>query len=52
MRQALGQAKLMMVLLGVFALVALLLATGGSYDTVAYTLEQHTDELGIRKQDH
>jgi putative ABC transport system permease protein len=46
--QSLGQERLTMTLLGVFAGIAVLLAVVGIYGAVAYTVEQRTSEIGVR----
>jgi putative ABC transport system permease protein len=47
-KESLGQERLTMAMLGVFAGIALLLAIVGIYGAVAYTVEQRTGEIGVR----
>src|SRR5467141_5209147 len=45
---SLSRSRFTMLLLGIFAVVALVLASVGIYGLIAYSVTQRTQELGIR----
>src|SRR4030095_17238255 len=43
-----AQRRLILLVLGVFALIAMVLAVGGIYSVMSYSVSQRTREFGIR----